>query len=379
MKKKILYIRPDHYSKSGIRKYSDVFMGALSKYASNEFCLIDINECLTGCVSKKEIVYRIDSLLRKGFFNNFDIALAEIGLNEDREYFLYQLIKKKVQCLDCYVVLHDAPKTIVNHISALKMFQGNLLVRIFRKVFNETVGRLIDNNFLQSNNKKIIVFSKGAKASLHKKGIEAHLLPLMSFYELDKKIDRMKYISGEDFVLGFCGFISSHKGLDLLIDAAIELLAEGVHIKVIIGGEPLTKQDELYLDAQIEKVKNGNLNESIKLLGYIDDANMPDFFQNIHLLVLPYRSIGTSSSSGPLKWARPFGVPVVASNTQVFVESIEDKVDGFLFEEGSVADLKAVIVSAINSYDDRLITVVARKGKESSQERVISLFKKVFV
>ena len=344
--KNILYIRPDESSKSGIRKYSDVFMSAVSKYALNEFCLTDLNEHLVGCDSKKDIVNRIDSLLRNGFFNDFDIILAEIGLSEDREYFIYQLIKRKAQQLDCYVVLHDAPKTIVNHISALKSVQDNFLVRVFRKTFNETVGRLLDNAFLKSNNKKIIVFSRDAKKILHKKGIEANFLPLMSFYEISEKNQIMQYKAGDEIILGFCGFIAAHKGLDILIDASIELLQKGVPLKVVIGGEPLTKKDRNYLDEQVDKINKAGFYERIKFLGYIDDEAMPNFFQSIHLLVLPYRSIGTSSSSGPLKWARSFYLPVLLSRSNVFKD--ESEAESIFFNESSSHDLFYKVESLYN-------------------------------
>ncbi len=152
------------------------------------------------------------------------------------------------------------------------------------------------------------------------------LMPLKDFGE-----KRAKHNNGKKTFL-FFGYIRPYKRLDLFIQAAKELSENS---NFIIAG--YCKDWEIY------ERKIGADKRFISEIKFVPNDEIPDYFSKADYLVLPYND---STQSGPLLIAVNYGVPVIASNHKIFQDFITDGVNGFLFKDGDVDDLKRAMLKA---------------------------------
>ena len=115
-----------------------------------------------------------------------------------------------------------------------------------------------------------------------------------------------------------------------------------------IAGGTVGKHDLKYFHSLQDAVRLHRLNETISFSGYLNTEAIPDFIGSLDLMVLPYRESGSGSASGPLMLARSLGVPVLASDSRNFSETITHGLNGLLFfaksgASGIMINLKAFI------------------------------------
>lgn len=134
-------------------------------------------------------------------------------------------------------------------------------------------------------------------------------------------------------VLLFFGLIRDYKRLDLLIEA-INKLDSNSNIKVVIAGNASRQDIEKYTH-MIKDEDTFDLNFS-----FVRNEDIPNYFVNSDFLVLPYES---ATQSGPSLIAINYGIPIIASKVPAFEEHINDGINGFLFENGSVDGLTEVL------------------------------------
>lgn len=164
-------------------------------------------------------------------------------------------------------------------------------------------------------------------------------LSLKDFGQPDVKIQK-----SDKIVFLFFGQIRNNKGLSVLIKASNKLnkVHSGKFVVKIWGGcdnwsiyQSLIEDNSCF-DLKIERVEN---------------SDIPNLFASSHFLVLPYLDV---TQSGPLFISYNYGIPVIASNHPGFSEFIEDKVNGFLFQnqnEDSLFSVMCDIIEGKFSYD----------------------------
>ena len=95
-------------------------------------------------------------------------------------------------------------------------------------------------------------------------------------------------------------------GIENLVDAAARLKDEGKAFLLLIGG----KGD---MEAQLKlKIKNLNLDNFVKLLGFIDEKDLPGLYAAADLVIMP--SIGLEGFGLATIEALACGTPVIGSN-----------------------------------------------------------------
>lgn len=163
---------------------------------------------------------------------------------------------------------------------------------------------------------KLVVSSLAAKAELELRGITNNILvcphPIHNMFKSGAfdKTSAKKSISGlsvNDFVILFFGHLESRKGMFELISAA-HLMQGEVNYKFIFAGafDPNTFiESELILINKVVKQKNVIFNNY-----YVEHDDVEKYFMASNLVMIPYRE---GTTSGVLKLAICFGVPVVAS------------------------------------------------------------------
>jgi glycosyltransferase involved in cell wall biosynthesis len=140
----------------------------------------------------------------------------------------------------------------------------------------------------------------------------------------------------------FFGNILPYKGLDILLEALSELSTEkGFNFNLIIAGR-CNDWDSTY-----EPLVRNNVKIE-KMIGFIDNRQIPDLFTKAQYLVLPYKD---ATQSGPLKIAFHYNLPIIASDIPSFSEDIVDRVDGYLFKNGDYKSLEGTLREIMNKHN----------------------------
>ena len=127
----------------------------------------------------------------------------------------------------------------------------------------------------------------------------------------------------------FFGIVRPYKGLDVLLRA---LAAGPPETSLTVAGEFWGGLDETR-----RLVRALGLTDRVELRpGYVPAAAIPELFDGVDALVLPYRS-ATASQNVALAFEQ--GVPVIATTAGALAEHVREGVNGVLCEPGDVSSL----------------------------------------
>lgn len=139
-------------------------------------------------------------------------------------------------------------------------------------------------------------------------------------------------------IILFVGNLIKIKGIYILIEAFKVLCSKIPDLLLIIIGKGEEKQ-------ALEHLVNKYGLNNVKFLDWLPQPQLSSFYNAADMFVLPSFVEGHSVA---LLEAMASGLPIVASNVGGNKESVEDGVNGFLFERGNVKDLlekMAIILS----------------------------------
>lgn len=148
-----------------------------------------------------------------------------------------------------------------------------------------------------------------------------------------------RMFSGTNLRVAFFGQISVLKGINVLFDAASELVRRGVDNVVFeihgdYRGQPKEFQDEFE-----ERLKM--IPKNVKVCGSYDSNDVDRLMSSVDVVVVP--SIWWENSPVVIQEALRNRVPVICSNIGGMAEKIRDGVDGFHFEVSDYRGLADVI------------------------------------
>ncbi|OGD93673.1 hypothetical protein A2697_01655 [Candidatus Curtissbacteria bacterium RIFCSPHIGHO2_01_FULL_41_44] len=136
----------------------------------------------------------------------------------------------------------------------------------------------------------------------------------------------------------FVGKLSKGKGVELLLDAAEDMLKEQ-KINFLFAGNLESQKIKSRLQEKVFK-------NQIKILGGIDYHRLPALYHQVTVAVMP--SIYPESFGRAVLEAISCGTPVVVTNIGALPEIVEDKVTGRVVEP-SKDNLKEAILDIINN------------------------------
>lgn len=170
----------------------------------------------------------------------------------------------------------------------------------------------------------------------------------------------------------FFGTIHFEKGLDLLIEAANQLVEEGITgFKVSING---MRRVDWKIEDKIRHPEYFELN-----ICNVPNEEIPNIFTYNHYAVYPYTNM---SQSGSIICAYNYNTPVIVSDLPGFTDEMVEGVDGFSFKSGNVKDLKRVMRECINRSPEDYDTLQAKMKKHISDvysdEHILGLYSKMF-
>jgi glycosyltransferase involved in cell wall biosynthesis len=137
--------------------------------------------------------------------------------------------------------------------------------------------------------------------------------------------------AGRKIVFGYCGGLSTHKGVHVLVKAFRSLEAADAELRIY--GAAL-EPDKDY-ERGLHKMAEGD--ERIRFCGSYRQEDVSRVFRELDVLVIP--SLWYETYSFTLHEALASKVPVIASNTGVLANKITDAVTGLTFPLGDEAAL----------------------------------------
>ncbi len=109
------------------------------------------------------------------------------------------------------------------------------------------------------------------------------------------------------------GGLKTYKGIDILIDAAIELAKRRRDFRVVIAGKPFISLDDIRA-----QIRTAGIDDMVTFdLRLLPDADLAHRIEEADIVVFPYREI---DASGAFACASQFGKPVIASAIGTFAE-----------------------------------------------------------
>ncbi len=150
-------------------------------------------------------------------------------------------------------------------------------------------------------------------------------------------------------VLLFYGILSQYKGLDILLEALMEVKED---FFLIIAGK-----EQFYTKQFIDERTSGYKEKVKCILKYLTEEEVGVCMQAADMIVLPYRHI-FNGASGPLGEATQYLKPIIGSNHGSMGDIISKKHLGYTFETDNVEELERVLDKALSEefmYDDEAL------------------------
>lgn len=130
---------------------------------------------------------------------------------------------------------------------------------------------------------------------------------------------------GEFMILCF-GYLTWYKGSDFVINALKDIKSiNGRKIKLVMaGGSSFTQGEKPHYKKFADKVFKSSRSENLVVTGFVEEKDIPLYFEAADLVILPYRVF--MSSSGPLSLTFSFKRPfIMSTKLKKISESIDFK------------------------------------------------------
>jgi glycosyltransferase involved in cell wall biosynthesis len=171
------------------------------------------------------------------------------------------------------------------------------------------------------------------------------------FIDFDKfKIK--KNLDERENVVGYIGRLSEEKGVLNFIKAIPEIIEKENEIEFLVGGDgQLRDKIERYLEEK-------DLNDKVELKGWIPHDELPNYLNELKLLVLPSYTEGLPNS---MLEAMACGTPVLATPVGAIPDVIRDGETGFIMENNSPECIAENVIRALN---DSNLDIIVKNARE---------------
>ena len=186
---------------------------------------------------------------------------------------------------------------------------------------------------------------------------ESFLLKTKKVYIVGHGIDVSQYARRgirkvEDLTILHVGRITPIKNIDILIEAVRRfVVTAGTRVRVLLAGNPVTKEDFLYKEQVVALIKKYHLEDVVVFLGSIPNKDIAPFYQeaDISLNLAP-----TGGIDKVVLESMASGVPVFCSN-RAFAKYFGPYAKDFIFAERNPEDLALKIEEFLKREDQKVI------------------------
>ncbi|MGB7533085.1 MAG: glycosyltransferase family 4 protein [Halobacteriota archaeon] len=171
----------------------------------------------------------------------------------------------------------------------------------------------------------------------------------VNLFKIKKSIDE------RENVIGYIGRFRAEKGVREFVDAIPFILEENKAVNFLMGGDgPLFKEIK-------DKIDHNKLSDKVELVGWIPHEELPEFLNEIKLLVLPSYTEGMPNI---VLEAMACGTPVLATAVGSVPDIIKDGETGFILEDNSPECITKNVIKALEHFDLEGIVKNARRQVE---------------
>ena len=169
-------------------------------------------------------------------------------------------------------------------------------------------------------------------------------------FKIEKKINE------RDNLVGYVGRLSEEKGVLNFVEAIPNILEGTDKIKFLIAGDgTLYNKIKIYLN-------ENNLNEKVKLTGWIPHDKLPDYLNELKLVILPSYNEGLPNL---MIEGMACGTPVLATPVGAIPDVIKDSKTGFIMENNSPECIAENVMRTLEHPDLEEIVKNARELVET--------------
>jgi glycosyltransferase involved in cell wall biosynthesis len=227
---------------------------------------------------------------------------------------------------------------------------------------------LVKTNYILSD--RIIIQSE---KQIGEQGLEKHKNKILVAPEhfLDfNKFRVEKRLSERDDLVGYIGRLTEEKGILNFVRAIPKVLEMREDVRFLIGGDG-------YLRGKIEEyLKKRNLNDKVKVVGWIPHEELSKHLNELKLLVLPSYTEGLPNI---MLEAMACGTPVLATAVGSIPDMVRSKDTGFLMKRNSPQCIAENVIRALDHPDLECIAKNARTlvEREFIYEAAVERYRKI--
>lgn len=177
-------------------------------------------------------------------------------------------------------------------------------------------------------------------------------------FEFDWLKFRRQYANDDEKIIFFIGRHVFEKGIQLLLNAAPEIVEACDKVKFVIAGTgPMTEELR-------DRIRSMNLQEKFLFAGYMDNNSRNKLYKVSNVAVFPslYEPFGIVAIE-----AMAAGCPVIVSDTGGFCEIVEHKINGMKMISGNANSLKDNVLELF--YDEELSKNLRKNAKMYVKQR----------
>lgn len=290
-------------------------------------------------------------------YKNIDVVIFFLGTRTfPLPMLLLKLLKKKTVLIAVGSIIGA---TYVERTSYIRRFISSHIPRIFAEL-----------NYALSD--KIIVYSENL---IDKLGLEKYKNKILVAHEHFLDFDKFKIkkkLDERNNLVGYIGRLSEEKGTLNFVRAIPEvLILKGKNkIRFLVGGDG-SLQDKVR-----EYLREKNLQDKVKLTGWILHDELSDYLNKLKLLVLPSYTEGLPNI---MLEAMACGTPVLATPVGAIPDVIKDGETGFILEDNSPECIARNVIRVLNYPNLDKIVKNARElvKKEFTHKAAVERYRKI--
>ena len=171
-------------------------------------------------------------------------------------------------------------------------------------------------------------------------------------------------------LVGYIGRLDEAKGVPNFLEAIPWLIERESKINFVIGGDGELK-------SEVERfLKREDLNSRVEFVNWIPHDSLPNYLNELKLLVLPSYTEGLPSI---ILEAMACGTPVLATPVGAIPDVIKDGETGFIMEDNSPQCIARNIVRALNhpNPEEIIINAYALINREYTYEATVNSYRPI--
>ena len=237
----------------------------------------------------------------------------------------------------------------------------------YRMIFHSEYGKKIALKEWKFNKDKINIIPFGIPSNMQK---------------LNKKRCKNKLGYPNKKILLVLGYIKEGRNYEMILESLKKL---DTNVVLLIAGEVQLKKHQIVYNNILKKIQELKLNKRVKMLGYVEDKDMPVLLNAIDIGIIPYKKEFGDWYSATLSTQLAYNIPILTTNLDTFENLKKQKKCIETYDRNNLTDLTEKIKSLLynKSKINNLKTHSKRYLKEANWDSVgkktknlyLSLFK----